>query len=314
MSFLDQLRNSTLPKNAKQSAPCPWPIDVVWLWCGFPESCHCRYSEDLKFSMRSVTQNIPWFRHLILVVQDDFAIPFWMRQDYNKSRLKIVRVSSILPREYVPNNNYHVLQSWLWRIKSLSDHFIYLHDDMYIARPTPWTCFFTPTGKPINRHYPGAFDHGIHVDHRIPYVRMWVNAIKKYNIHNTRIQLQAFPYRKSLLQKYYKQYKEQVDASSRIRVVSGEQDFDLLRFTSAITSSSGEAIMVQTDHYDWKDHPTKAKLVDYFVESDDVPGIKNLYKAKPRFFIINNSHPIYSHVYSTLARIFPKQSEFEVKV
>lgn len=292
----------------KLQAP-PFPIDVVWLWCGLPETPQCRYTEDLRYSIRSVAHNMPWVRKHIIVVQDNFECPAWIRHDYDKASFRFVKLRSFMPTRHLPNYNYHVLHSWLHKIRSLSEHFVLMHDDMFVLRPTPWTCFFTKDGKPINRHYAGPPDHGQHPNHRIPYVRMWVMAINKHSIHNTRIQQQAYPYKKSLLRKYHKKYTMEVEKASREQYLTGERDFDLLRFTTAITSTTGEAVRVETDEYERKktQHSTTA-VVDYFVESTDRQGIASIPVIKPRFFIINNTSSPFSHVYDMLKKLFPKQT------
>lgn len=309
-------RTHTMKEAGKAS---PWPIDVVMVWCGLPDMPWCRYTDDLRFSLRAVCENLPWFRNVIIVVQDDFELPFWMRglpvDESARKRLKFVKLSSFIPRRYIPNYNWHVIQSWLWKIRVLSKHFVFLHDDMYVMRPTPWWCFFTRDGRPINRHYAGGADHGIHIDHRIPYVRMWNNAILKHNIHNTRVQQEALPYRKDMLKALFERFKEYVELGSRERFVAGERDFDLLRFATAVTSTEGKAVLLRTNEYEWQ-NDNKARLggwIDYFVESEDVKGIRNILKIKPRFFCINNSAMIYTHMYDTLREIFPKKSFFEPK-
>lgn len=300
-----------------QAAP-PWPVDVVMMWCGLPETPQCRYSEDLRFSLRSVCANMPWVRRIMLVVQDDFERPVWMKPSgtvgggaSNSSRLVLLKASKFIPPRYLPNYNWHVLQSWLWRVRSLSKHFVFLHDDMYIGRPTPWQCFFTKEGAPINRHYAGGADHGIYPHHRIPYVRMWVNAIQKHGIHNTRVQQQALPYRKDQLKKLFHTYNDLVEAASRQRYVSGARDFDLLRFCTAITSTEGGAVLVRTDPYEWYERVRTRGVVDHFTEGDDVAGVQNVLESKPRFICVNNSGPAYTHLYDMLRVLFPKLSAFE---
>jgi hypothetical protein len=187
-----------------------------------------------------------------------------------------------------------------------------MHDDMYVFRPTPWTCFFTKEGLPINRHFEGPQDHGQYPNHFIPYVRMWTYAIQKYNIHNTRIQQQALPYRKDLLRKYYKQYQDVINKASQERYVSGKGDFDLLRFTTALTTTNKEAIAIRTDAYEWTLHKPNQPVIDYFVESNDVKGLRNMIKVKPRFFISNNSGMAYTHLYDFLRQIFPTPSFIEL--
>lgn len=293
-------------------------IDVVWTWCGLPESEHCRYSEDLKYSIRSVAQNIPWYNRIFIVVQDDFQVPFWMKKKFPekvKNKIQIVRIRDIIPRKYLPTNNSHVIQSYVYRIKGLSEHFVFLTDDMYVGRPTLPSDFFDPaTGAPVNRHYPGPPDHSIaQTDHRIPYVRMWVNAILKHKIHHTRIQHQILPYRKSLIQKYAAIYKQELHKGSLQRHRSGEHDFNLLRFTTSLTTQNKEGIRLATDDPDWRVVINKrnTKVTDYFVESPDIPGVTQILKLKPKFFNINNSSYIYTHIYHVLDKLFPAPSPFE---
>jgi hypothetical protein len=282
------------------AAKPPWPVDVVYTFCGMPESENCRFTENLKYSIRSVFQNIPWFRKIILIVQDDFILPFWMKEHIKSDRLQMVYLHNFIPIKYLPNYNGHNIQSWICRIRSISTHFLYLHDDMYVMRPTPWTCFFTKQGVPINRHHPGPANHGIHPDHRIPYVRMWINAITNYGIQNTRIHQQILPYNKNLLNKYFKKYKSDIERASKLRGYTGEHDFDLLRFATSITSTSGEGLLLKTD-----------SNIDFFSEAGDVETLKKIKKVKPRFLCINNAVPVYTHVYDMLRKIFPNPTPFE---
>lgn len=296
----------------------PWDIDFVWTWCGWPESEHCRYTDDLLYSMRSICQNTPWFKNLILVVPDEWEPPVWLNA--NIEELRIIKHSQIIPRKYLPNWNSHVIQSWVFKIKGLSERFVFMTDDMYIGRRTPWWLFFDKeTGKPINRHYLGNPDHGIYPDHRIPYIRMWNNAIKKHNIHFTRIQHQVLPYRISTIRKYYKIYQDAVHLGSQQRVRSGEADFNLLRFTTSLSTMNGDAKFCFTDDTDCNTQNVLAKIkrhqmvIDWFVEGNDVNGVVKIIENKPRFFCINNTSMGYTHVYKVLATTFRKRCKCGVE-
>lgn len=99
----------------------------------------------------------------------------------------------------------------------------------------------------------------------------------------------------------------EVDKASHERYYTGERDFDLLRFTTAITSTTGEAVRVETDDYDRrKAQKSNKSIVDYFVESTDHQGIASIPIVKPRFFIINNTGPRASRVYDMLRVLFSK--------
>jgi hypothetical protein len=309
MTLQNLLEKDYSLKDASKSPP--WPIDIVFTWCGLPDVSSCRYTEDLRYSIRSICTNTPWFRKIIIIVQDDFFAPLWMSQN---KRIVFVKHSSFIPIEFLPTTNSHVISSWMVRIRCISDHFIYLNDDMYIGTLTPWTCFYTKLGAPINRHFKGGGDHGLYPDHRIPYVRMWVAAIQKYGIHNTRIQQCAQPYTKKLLNKYFKKYETVIRQASRERYVTGEKDFNLLKFTTSITSTTKEAAYIETEPYDCRLIKKGNGVIDYFVEASDKVYIKKILVLRPRFFIVNNSSTIYSHLYDILRIMFPAPSEFELKI
>ena len=267
----------------------PTVVDVVYVWCGKPENRYCSFNKDLEYSVLSVRKFMPWVRYIWVVVEDAYVA-----QNFQvlPRKVKIVRESEFIPRKYLPITwNSNVVESWIWRIKELSEHFIYMCDDMYIGKPTGVGAFFGPGGEPILRVYEGAPDYpGLsQVRSTIPYVRMWANAVEKYGMHYTRIQHQVLPYRKSLMHKFYLKYKKEVDRASGNKIRAGEGDFNLLRFTSALAVMSGDSLLKVTgDSY------------DYFVESLDVPRIRAILKVRPQFFCINNNVMENEYVYKML--------------
>lgn len=271
------------------------PIDVIYQWCGLPESTYCAASRELEFSVKSVKKFMPWTRYIFVCVSDDFNDPnFFASIDPS---IKVIKESAFVPKKFLPIIwNSNVPESWIWRIKELSEHFIYMCDDMYIGKPTSRSDFFTPMLAelaPILRLYEGPPDYPAKTNSPIPYVQMWSNAVAKYGLHYTRIQHQALPYRKSHMKKFYSQFKAQVDAASENKIRAGAKDFNLLRFTSSLAVMSGDSVLRVT-HDD----------VDFFTESDDYERIKRIPKVKPQFFCINNNNASNKRVYNMLHKYF----------
>jgi hypothetical protein len=266
-------------------------VDVVYVWCGLPENNMCSYNDDLYYSIKSVNRNMPWCRKIWVIVNDDFRKstikPTWLED----KKVNVIYTSSFVPKKYLPVLNSNVIESWIWKIKGISDKFVYFCDDMFIGQPVTRDFFFTADGRPINRYYAGAPDHpNRNTSTQNDYVKMWVNAIQQHNIHYTRIQHQALPYRKRDMKKYYHKYAEEVDKASMNKTRAGEKDFNLLRFTTALTTMYGDAMMQVTND----------EKIDYFVESTDIKRVKKILKVKPTCFCINNTNKDQTHVYDVL--------------
>jgi hypothetical protein len=265
----------------------PFPVDVIYTWCGSPKSQHCGLNRDLAFSIKSVRANMPWIRYIWVVVPDGSTLDLG-------GGVKIVFESSFVPRKYLPVVfNSNVIESWLWRIEGLSEHFVYSCDDMYVGRPARLEDFFAAGGRPITRLYSGPPDYPAKTDSPIPYVQMWSAAVREYGMHYTRIQHQMLPYRKSHMARFYKQYKAAVDEASKNKMRAGAADFNLLRFTSALSVMHGLAVVLVTeDDY------------DFFTESDDAGRIRRILKIKPQFFCINNNFDANKKAYNMLTAYF----------
>ena len=259
-----------------------FPIDVVYCWCGSPETKYCMYNKDIHYSIKSVQKFMPWVRTIWITVPD--------KCDYTKlpkaSNIKTVKESDFVPKQFLPVLwNSNVIESWIWRIDGIAEHFVYFCDDMFVGQKVKRGDFFLQ-GKPVLRIYDGKPDYPplsvLKTQKLWPnhgdYVRMWAGVVEEYNFHYTRIQHQALPYRKSHMERFYNQYESKIKLASKNKTRNGEHDFNLLRFTSALSVMHGLSYLIVT----FDDH-------DFFTESDDVIRIKQIFKKKPTFFCINNS-------------------------
>lgn len=241
-------------------------IDVVYHGCESLQYIDLSIALTLKY--------IPWVS-TIHIIYDDYDLAATDLPKYSSKKVKYLSLSSFLPKKYKDSRkNSCVVESWLWNSKEIADLFIYFCNDMFVGQPMCSCKFFAPDGKPIVRILPENPDHSMEAS-RIPYVKMWQNAISKHGIHYTRISHCALPYKKSLLKKYYKKWSKEVNRASFNKERAGAKDFNLLRIGTALMIMEGDAFMEVTH-------------TDYFTESGDSENVKSILKMRPPLFCINN--------------------------
>ena len=144
-----------------------FPIDIVYTWVDgrdqkwlneyskAKEKCKISFSkkdfmnryvdiEEMRYSLRSVEKNAPWINNIFIVTWDQK--PNWINSYHPK--IKFISHSQIFPSNVtLPTFNSNSIDFLLYRIPGLSEHFIYVNDDMYFGRPVSSSDFFTPDGK-----------------------------------------------------------------------------------------------------------------------------------------------------------------------
>jgi hypothetical protein len=146
----------------------PFPIDAVYTWVDDSDpswlerrdatrtavsgtvddsTSHHRYAnrDELKYSLRSIALYAEWFERVCVVT--DRQTPRWA-----DSSLEIVDHRDILPRDALATFNSHAIETGLHRVPDLSEHYIYLNDDVFFDAPAPWSMFFTEDGR--SRFFP----------------------------------------------------------------------------------------------------------------------------------------------------------------
>lgn len=104
-------------------------------------------NDELRYSLRSLEANTPWLRRIF--VFSNCTPPAWLRTDHPK--VTWVRHEEVIPAEYLPTFNSHVIESYLHRIPGLAERFIYLNDDFVITQEMTKGDFFTGTGMSCTR-------------------------------------------------------------------------------------------------------------------------------------------------------------------
>ncbi|MFD4372236.1 stealth family protein [Streptomyces sp. NPDC058486] len=99
--------------------------------------------DELRYSLRSIHQYAPWVRNVFLVTAGQ--VPGWLDQDHPGLRVVDHREIFSDPAA-LPTFNSHAIESQLHHIPDLSEHFLYLNDDVFFGRPTTLGSFFHANG------------------------------------------------------------------------------------------------------------------------------------------------------------------------
>ena len=172
--FADAADGSAYPTRPVFAAVAPdrvrFPVDAVYTWvdgsdpawqarraAAAPEHTgpqtanDSRYvaNDELRHSLRSVHAYAPWLRRIFIVTDDQ--VPGWL--DTADDRVTVVSHREIFGTDGVlPTFNSQAIESRLHHIPGLAEHFLYLNDDVFFARPTTPEMFFTSGG--LTRFFP----------------------------------------------------------------------------------------------------------------------------------------------------------------
>jgi len=108
--------------------------------------------DTLHYWFRSVEKFAPWVRKIHLLTWGHY--PKWLNLKHPK--LNFVKHSDCFPPEYLPTFNSDVLELNMYRIKELSDKFVYFNDDMFITKKIEESDFFK-NGLPCDMAVMNAF-------------------------------------------------------------------------------------------------------------------------------------------------------------
>ncbi len=109
-------------------------------------SARFRDSGTLKYVLRSIEKNCPWYNKIYLITCGHH--PEWL--DLNSPKIELVKHSDIYDnKEYLPIFNSSSIEMSLLNIEGLSEHFVYLNDDMIMFSPLTKERFFKD-GLPVD--------------------------------------------------------------------------------------------------------------------------------------------------------------------
>ena len=106
-----------------------------------------RDNDELLYSLRSVELYAPWVNRIFIIT--DGQCPKWLNVEHPK--VTIIDHNEILPADALPVFSSHAIESCIYKIPGLSEHFIFGNDDTFFGAPTTPETFFKPDGSPIVR-------------------------------------------------------------------------------------------------------------------------------------------------------------------
>ncbi len=98
--------------------------------------------DELKFSLRSVSEHAPWVRRIFVVT--NCAPPDWL--DVDNPKIVWIDHAKIIPPQFLPTFSSHAIESRLHHVPDLANHFLYFNDDFFLMRPTLPSEFFEASG------------------------------------------------------------------------------------------------------------------------------------------------------------------------
>ncbi|QXQ08971.1 stealth conserved region 3 domain-containing protein [Paeniglutamicibacter sp. Y32M11] len=102
-----------------------------------------RNRDELRYSLRSLYAHAPWIRHIYLVT--DGQRPAWLK---DHERITVVDHRELFPNsEVLPVFNSHAIETVLHRIPGLSEHFLYMNDDVFLMKDQQPEKYFTSVGQ-----------------------------------------------------------------------------------------------------------------------------------------------------------------------
>ena len=146
-------------KMMKMNKKAEYPIDFVITWVDESDpvwrqdfEAHAKaegrvikdYKEryrdwgTLKYWFRGVEKFAPWVNKVYFVTYGH--IPAWLNT--GNPKLVIIKHEEFIPKVYLPTFNSYTIEFSFYRIKSLSEHFVYFNDDMFIINSVKPDRFF----------------------------------------------------------------------------------------------------------------------------------------------------------------------------
>ncbi|GIE99131.1 stealth family protein [Paractinoplanes rishiriensis] len=100
--------------------------------------------DELRYSLRSLHAYAPWVRRIFLVTDDQ--VPEWLNVDH--PQVTVVSHKEIFGTEgRLPTFNSMAIETRLHHIEGLSEHFLYVNDDVFFGQALPPGFFFTASGQ-----------------------------------------------------------------------------------------------------------------------------------------------------------------------
>jgi hypothetical protein len=104
-------------------------------------------SDELNFCVRSIANHAPWVRRIWIVTDSQIPVLTSLPPEF-AAKISIVDHHEIFAgcEDALPTFNSLSIETMLWRIPGLSEHFLYFNDDVFLTAPVTVADFFAANG------------------------------------------------------------------------------------------------------------------------------------------------------------------------
>jgi hypothetical protein len=116
-------------------------------------------SDELNYCVRSIANNAPWVRR-IWIVTDAQTPEIIQLPPEIAAKISIVDHSEIFAgyNDALPTFNSLSIETMLWRIPGLAEHFLYFNDDVFLTAPVTRSDFFAGDGPVLRGQWANHSD------------------------------------------------------------------------------------------------------------------------------------------------------------
>jgi hypothetical protein len=104
-------------------------------------------SDELNFCVRSIANHAPWVQRIWIVTDSQIPVLTSLPPEF-AAKISIVDHHEIFAgcENVLPTFNSLSIETMLWRIPGLSEHFLYFNDDVFLTAPVTVADFFAANG------------------------------------------------------------------------------------------------------------------------------------------------------------------------
>lgn len=265
--------------------------------------------DELRYSLRSLEVNLPWINKIYLVTAGQ--VPSWLETDNTK--IVVVDHNEIFADQdsCLPTFNSHAIESRLSYIKNLSEHFIYVNDDVFFGRPLHPNSFFGAAGQ-VKYSYSDQHFSSSSADAHLPVNQAANNnrslMRRAYGRTTSRkFKHVAHPQRRAVHERAFELFANELQATARNRFRSPDDVSLPSALAHQIAAREGLGISTEVDY----------AYVDIAADDVYLKLLRLLNNEKPQMFCINevvdtaDSDLRSEAVVHALQALFPVPSSFE---
>jgi hypothetical protein len=213
-------------------------------------------SDELNYCLRSIANNAPWVRRVWIVTDNQIPDIAALPPSFS-SKISIVDHRDIFMghEEALPTFNSLSIETMLWRIPDLAEHFLYFNDDVFLTAPVSTADFFTDNG-PVLRGKWADYSHIADCEHS----QLDPSLLNQYNQINAAAMIgydaehifdsahMVHPMQKSVMAQLYETYRQSFSKNASFRFRSTEQFVAQSLYNHACLAHGDAAILDTVDY------------------------------------------------------------------